>query len=175
MRRTACPWPRSGCAGANRVRLPDTLTGGAFTALGVFLVAQGWAFPRDFGLAGPGLFPMVVGSVMALAGLTVVLSGLRRRAGAMEPDPALAALRRPRVLVALLMVPAGIAFYALAAPTLGAGLVGAVVVAAMALAWRRPPLQSVLLGLGAAIVFHVLFAIVLRVPLPHGVLEALLP
>jgi putative tricarboxylic transport membrane protein len=158
------------------VRLPDLVTGGAFAALGIGMAVHSRGFPSDFGLAGPGLFPFLIGCVMAGAGMLIAAGGLRRRADTTVPEGgANDWLRRPPALLALLAVPVGIAFYALAAAPLGAGLAGALLVAAMALAWGRRPLESALLGLGAALVFHLVFAGLLRVPLPRGVFEAVLP
>jgi uncharacterized membrane protein len=58
---------------------------------------------------------------------------------------------------------------------LGAGLAGAALVMAMAMAWGRRAWEGALLGLGAAVLFHLVFAVLMRVPLPRGPLEALLP
>ena len=173
MRRMARSWHRSGSVGANSVRLPDLLTGSALVALGLAVLWAAQGFPSDYGLAGPGLFPSVLGAGLALAGLIIAASGLRQAQSREKADRAW--MRHPRAWAALLVVPGGLAAYAMAAPLLGSALVGSGVVAAMAVAWGRRVWEAVLLGVIATLFFHAVFAMLLRVSLPAGPIEALLP
>jgi putative tricarboxylic transport membrane protein len=154
------------------VRLPDAVTGAAFAALGLAVAIHARGFPAEFGLAGPGLFPTLIGLAMTVAGLVVLTGGLRRGLATGGDNPW---MRRPRAWAGVLVVPVGIGAYALGSPMLGAGLAGAALVMAMAMAWGRRAWEGALLGLGAAVLFHLVFAVLMRVPLPRGPLEALLP
>jgi putative tricarboxylic transport membrane protein len=155
------------------MRLPDLLTGSAFMALGLAVLLGSGGFPAEYGLAGPGLFPSLIGAGLALAGLGIAASGLRQGWTPQALDTPW--MRKPRAWAALLVVPGGLTAYALAAPLLGSALVGAAIVAAMAFIWGRRAWEAGLLGAAAALLFHLVFTMLLRVSLPAGPIEALLP
>jgi len=152
------------------LRLPDTVTGLAFALLGIAAVLVARGFPAPGGQAvGPALFPTIVGTIMAAAGLIVAGRALfdrNRRALRIEDW-----MRRPGTLVAIAIVPAGIATYALLAPLVGTIVVGAAVVFAMALAWRERVGAALLAGAVASVALYAFFVMALRVPLPAGPIE----
>ena len=54
----------------------DSISGGAFLAVGLALVASGWTFPPGVGgLPGAGFFPQAIGGLMALLAVGLLLKG----------------------------------------------------------------------------------------------------
>ena len=154
------------------MQVSDRITGGALTVLGVSAVIGGLQLPNIPGQdVGPAVFPAVIGGGLALCGVLVFAGvGSRYEADALaelaahEDTPA-----PPRGLWRLAIPPALLLFYVLVVGRLGFVPTAAIMVltAALALGARRLALP---LAVVAPLVVHFLFAKLLRVPLPAGLL-----
>jgi putative tricarboxylic transport membrane protein len=146
----------------------DYIGGGIFTALGIFIWALTFGFPvLDDGHPGPSLFPRVLGTLFIFFGSLVILSG--RRAGRTEeaapPEEEIQLNYFNPILVIILIA----AFIALA-PKLGFIITGAAVLIIIMVKLRVSPLKSSIISVLLICFIYLVFAKVLRVPLPHGLL-----
>ncbi|MEA2895944.1 MAG: putative tricarboxylic transport rane protein [Bradyrhizobium sp.] len=157
------------------MRLPDRVTGLFLVGLGTAAAYGGWLLPPVPGQpVGPNVFPLVIGSGLALCGLMIAF-GIGHAfeeeeeiipfegGEAVAPKGAWYGLRA-------LLPPALLLFYVLAADRLGfiitAGLIVFATSTALGARWKL----SVPLSLLAPIGIHLIFAKLLRVPLPAGLL-----
>ena len=123
---------------------------------------------RRSGIPGPGFLPFVTGLILVVLSLTLLISGvLRKRSSATFAEPLLpdrqAIQRILQVLVAL-------CFYALAMERLG---FAPTTFLFMVLALRLEPRRWTFIipaAIGATAFFFLLFKVLLRVPLPPGIL-----
>jgi putative tricarboxylic transport membrane protein len=163
------------------MRISDRLTGAFLIGVGGVAAYAGSRLPPVPGQqVGPNVFPMVVGTGLALCGLMIMLGWGRSFEEEAEADLSahvdselaasskLGELGGPRAL----LPPALLIFYVVAAETLGFLPTAAVMVFATALALKAPLRLALPLALGAPLVVHLLFAKLLRVPLPLGLLPA---
>lgn len=151
------------------MRLPDHISGLGLAGLGAAAALSGSRLPDVPGQdVGPAVFPVLVGSLMAVCGIAIAL-GIGRAFEAPDPDdavpPRFAGART--VLPPLLLVA-----YALLVERLGFLPTAAALVAITAFAfgasWRLVLPLAVVAPLGV----HAVFAKLLRVPLPDGFLPA---
>lgn len=149
----------------------DALTGVVLALLGSLVVITARSFPRlAGGYPGPGLFPQLLGAVLVVAGALLVAGGL---AGRRPPDrPLLGGSRREKV--SALLVVAAVIFYLVAVHRLGFIVVSVLILSGLMTALGVRARWSALIGIGATVVLYVLFARILRVPLPEGILRGLL-
>ncbi|HMM89825.1 tripartite tricarboxylate transporter TctB family protein [Bradyrhizobium sp.] len=157
------------------MRLPDRVTGLFLVGLGAAAAYGGWQLPPVPGQpVGPNVFPLVIGTGLALCGLAIALGighsfeeeeELIPVEGGQPPPPA----SRFYGLRALLP-PALLLFYVAAADLLGfiitAGLIVYVTSTALGARWKL----SLPLAALAPIGIHLIFSKLLRVPLPAGLL-----
>lgn len=151
------------------MRLPDRVTGAALAVLGVAAAASGSRLPAVPGQdVGPAVFPMLIGSLIALCGLAIAL-GIGRGFEAPDTDdaapPRFAALRT--VLPPLLLLT-----YALVVDQVGFLPTAAMLVAIAAFAFGATWRLALPLAIVAPLGVHAVFAKLLRVPLPDGILPA---
>jgi tripartite-type tricarboxylate transporter receptor subunit TctC len=121
---------------------------------------------------GPMIFPSVIGALLLIA-LFIVVGEFRserghpgRRAGgtpALRPEGA-------RHLRPALAVLAAVVFYLLAAEALGFLLTATVLLGGVLLLFRVRPWMAVAIAVTASVVLYQVFAVMLRVPLPRGLL-----
>lgn len=152
------------------MRLSDRVSGGFLMALGAAAAMSGSRLPAVPGQdVGPAVFPMVVGGGLVLCGAMIAFGIGHAFEAPEEPDGTppgrwygLRALLPPALLV----------FYVLAAERLGflptAFLIVAAVSFALGAGWRLALPVAVL----APLAVHAVFAKLLRVPLPDGMLPA---
>jgi putative tricarboxylic transport membrane protein len=146
-------------------------------ASGAFLIALGgaalWGGSRLPGVpgqdVGPAVFPMVIGFGLMGCGLLIAL-GIGRSFEAEEPDP-MAGHSRAFGLRAL-VPPALLLFYVLASEWLGFLLTAGAMVLVGALTMGARPWLAAAMALVAPLIVHLTFYILLRVPLPPGILPA---
>jgi putative tricarboxylic transport membrane protein len=157
------------------MHLSDRITGAFLIALGSVAAYAGSRLPPVPGQQiGPNVFPMVVGIGLVLCGALIALGVGYRFEEQAEADLAAhseAPAQRAwwRSLVAL--VPPGLlVFYVLAVERLGFLATAAAVVLAGALALGARLRLAVPLALVAPLGVHLVFAKLLRVPLPVGLI-----
>jgi putative tricarboxylic transport membrane protein len=161
------------------MHLSDRISGLFLVALGGVAAYAGSRLPPVPGQQiGPNVFPMVVGGGLVLCGALIAL-GIGHRFEeqaeahlAAHADPAEASARPPgrwRGLAAL--VPPGLlVFYVLAVERLGFLATAATIVLTAAMALGARLRLAVPLALMAPPLVHVVFAKLLRVPLPVGLI-----
>ena len=158
------------------MRLPDRVTGLFLVGLGAAAAYGGWQLPPVPGQpVGPNVFPLVIGTGLALCGLAIAF-GIGHsfeeeeelipvEGGQPKPAP-------PGWLYGLraLLPPALLLFYVVAADRLGfiitAGLIVFVTSTALGARWKLSLPLAVLAPIGV----HLIFSKLLRVPLPAGLL-----
>src|SRR5262245_40968320 len=159
------------------MQLSDRVTGLFLIALGGVSAYAGSRLPPVPGQQiGPNVFPMVVGVGLCLCGGLIAFGIGRHYEEEAEADLAAVsgqpveppgALGWLRGLMAL--VPPGLLlFYVYAAERLGFLLTAAIIIVTAALALGARLRLAIPLALGAPFIVHLIFAKLLRVPLPWG-------
>jgi putative tricarboxylic transport membrane protein len=152
------------------MKLNDAVFGVVLLALGGIVLFAIQGFPTIPGQpVGPALFPGMIATGLCIAGVLLVLRGVRRH----ERQPWLVWddwVRSPRHVAALLVLLGSVVFYIAASDWLGFLPTAALILMAMFLVLRVPPGRAVLLAVVATFVIHFAFYRLLRVPLPWGLL-----
>jgi putative tricarboxylic transport membrane protein len=156
------------------MRLPDRVTGLFLVGLGAAAAYGGWLLPPVPGQpVGPNIFPLVIGSGLALCGLAIAFGighsfeeeeELIPVEGGQPPPPTgkfygLRALLPPALLL----------FYVVVADRLGFIITAALIVFVTSTALGAKWKLSLPLAVLAPIGIHLIFSKLLRVPLPAGV------
>lgn len=137
--------------------------GGLLLALGLFAASRGLDDVAREGTLGPGFWPRVVLSGLALACLAKLAAEWRRgrRDDAAAPPP----IARGRLAAAIALI----LLYVLAVPALGFALATVAFIAAfMTLAGARSPLVIAINALGGTVVLLYTFVKLVYLPLPKG-------
>lgn len=151
-----------------RTRTRDLTVGLTAVAVGVTAAALAATIENNTGTpVGPGAFPLVVGVGIVLAGVHVIVATLHPRA-ATAPAPSTIAQSRPeRPRRTAFILPAAVGAFCLVAVTFSLTLATA---AMFVLCGRHMGgyrwLPSVAIGLIGATALHVVFRVLLEVPLP---------
>jgi putative tricarboxylic transport membrane protein len=151
-----------------RTRTRDLTVGLTAIAVGVTAAALAATIENTTGTpVGPGAFPMVVGLGVALAGALVLVAALRPRAATAPVPSAPAQLTSEPSRGRALILPAAVGGFCLIAVTFSL----TVATAAMFVLCGRHLgryrwLPSVAIGLLGAVALHVVFRVLLEVPLP---------
>jgi putative tricarboxylic transport membrane protein len=157
------------------MRLPDRVTGLFLVGLGAAAAYGGWLLPPVPGQpVGPNIFPLVIGSGLALCGLAIAFGighsfeeeeELIPVEGGQPPPPTgkLYGLRA-------LLPPALLLFYVMVADKLGFIITAAMIVFVTSTALGARWKLSLPLAMLAPIGIHLIFSKLLRVPLPAGLL-----
>jgi putative tricarboxylic transport membrane protein len=155
------------------MKLNDAILGALFLTLAALVFWQAQSMPRLSGQPfGAGTFPMVVAAMMAAGGLWLVVAGLRARG---VPAVAFAPwLRRPGALLRVAAVPGFVIVYALFSRQIGFPLLVPPLLTAFLWITTGRPLLSVVVAVVATAAIWLLFARLLMVPLPLGVLVRVL-
>ena len=159
------------------MRLPDRITGLFLVGLGTASAYGGWLLPPVPGQpVGPNVFPLVIGIGIALCGLMIAFGVGHSFEEEEELIPlesgqqAAAAPRSKLYGLRALLPPALLLFYVLAADRLGFIITAALIVLATSTALGARLKLSIPLALLAPIGVHLIFAKLLRVPLPIGLI-----
>lgn len=152
------------------MRLPDFWTGAVFAALGITIAVMANGLHAPAGAASPRLFPLIIGSLMAVMGSAIALRGLAQGIGIERPD--WLGDRRRMALIAYL--PVAIAAFAILAPDYGTIAVAVPIVAIHCLIYGLPLLGALGMGIFAGGLIPLAFTRLLGIPLPHGIIEGLL-
>lgn len=151
------------------MHLSNRTTGLGLAGLGAVAITGALRLPAMLGQAvGPSVFPIVVGVGLMVCGALIALGVGQsfEEEAAPEVSEAVHPLHglRPIIPIAALLL------YAIAADTVGFAPVASVMVFGVAYALGAKPWQAVALALAATPFVHLVFAKLLRVPLPAGLL-----
>jgi putative tricarboxylic transport membrane protein len=152
------------------MKLNDAIFGVALLALGAAVLAVVQSFPKIPGQqVGPALFPGLIAAGLCVAGVLLVLRGVRDRARG--PWVVLDDwVRSPRHVLALALLIGSVIFYIAMSTWLGFLPTAWLIVMAMFLVLRVPPGRAIVISVVAVLVIHFAFYKLLRVPLPWGLL-----
>ena len=155
------------------MKLNDAVFGLLLMLLGAAVLVAIQGYPKIPGQpVGPALFPGLIAAGLCIGGVLLVARGWRERAG----SPWVAWedwVRSPRHVLALAVLLGSVVFYILAADKLGFLPTAPVILAALFLVLRVPPLRAVTIAIVATLLVHFAFYKLLRVPLPWGVLKGI--
>lgn len=150
------------------MRFNDAITGAFFLALalGIIVVSTGFHTPPGQRF-GPGLFPVCTALLMAAAGCALIRKGLRNLYA--HPWVKLADWwRKPRLVLNGAAILGALLAYLLLVETVGfLILVPLVLWGLIGLLWGRP-MMALPIAVLAALVIHLFFVELLKVPLPWG-------
>ena len=153
------------------MKLNDAVFGLLLVLLGGGVIAAVQGYPKIPGQpVGPALFPGLIAAGLCVAGVLLIVKGLRHRA----TQPWLVWddwVRSRRHVAALAVLLGSIVFYILVADKLGFVLTATLILVANFLVLRVRPLQAVTVAVIATLLVHFAFYKLLRVPLPWGVLQ----
>lgn len=151
----------------------DAVTGGIFLVIAILAFAYAGTFTSLPGVKyGPDLFPRLIAILMGLGGIMLIVGSLRRSGGL--PLFMLAPwARRPRNHAILASVVASILFYILASERLGFLLSAFLMLGGLLAVTRGTSklLSSAAVAAVVSVLLYLIFARLLRVPLPMGVIE----
>jgi putative tricarboxylic transport membrane protein len=150
------------------MQLSDRVTGLFIAGLGLVSAVAGSRLPAVPGQdVGPAAFPMLIGSGLLICGVMIAF-GIGHSFEVPEEDTGGTWLHGMRALIP----PGLLLFYVLAADRLGFLLTAFVIVATAAFALGARARLALPIAVLAPIVVHAIFAKLLRVPLPDGILPA---
>jgi putative tricarboxylic transport membrane protein len=151
------------------MKISDTVVGAGFVAAGALIFSGTLGYPTlEAGHPGPSLFPRLLAGLMAIFGGLLSFQGLRARD---ETDEvAWLRLHKNPAFINALVVLAGVLAYIFLVEHLGFLIMGALVI--FTVMWRLQvrPLKAAVVAIIFNALVHLLFAKVLRVPLPLGIL-----
>ncbi|HZY18137.1 MAG TPA: tripartite tricarboxylate transporter TctB family protein [Ramlibacter sp.] len=155
------------------MKLNDAVFGGLLVALGALVLGAVQGYPRIPGQpVGPALFPGLIAAGLCLCGLILVVRGWRQRHEqrwfAWDDW-----VRSPRHVLAFALAVGSVLFYILVSERLGFLPSATLILLALFLVLRVPPGRAVLVAVLAALLVHLAFYKLLRVPLPWGVLKGI--
>jgi putative tricarboxylic transport membrane protein len=157
------------------VRANDILCGLALIVFALAMIALTLTFPAFPGQKfGPSLFPRILGVGLILCGAVLVWNGMAaRRLGApwFERAPW---TRDPWRVGSYLLTLALLLVYILASETVGFIPIAIAFLLALFVWLGVRPVPAVLTALVTTVAIHWFFSTMLRVPLPRGVLDAIL-
>jgi putative tricarboxylic transport membrane protein len=151
------------------MKISDTLVGAGFVGAGALVFAGTLGYPSlDASHPGPALFPRLLAGLMAGLGGLLAARGLRERDASDALD--WRGLHRSPGFVNALWVLAGVVAYVALVERAGFLLMSSVLIGG--LMWRLGvrPLRALAVAVAFTLVVHFLFAKILRVPLPLGLL-----
>jgi len=153
------------------MRFNDSVFGVVLIVFAILEIAYAQTFPRLFGQDyGPDLFPVLIGVGLIVFGGILVVRGVAQRATVPMVTVGDWAQDRNNVLNVVVLV-ACIVFYILASEWLGFVPISILILTILLLRLGSGPVLSVSVALITTMLIHSLFAKVLLVPLPWGLLQ----
>jgi putative tricarboxylic transport membrane protein len=157
------------------VRINDAVIGAVLVLFAIFMIWHTRTFPampgQDY---GPALFPVLIGVGFVVTGLILIVSGLRRR----RTEPWFAGgdwLRSRRHLIGFLSIIGGLVAYILVSDWLGFIPTALLLLFGWLVLFRNgKPVSSLVIALAVTLVVNYAFGQLLLVPLPLGLLQALI-
>jgi len=148
----------------------DRIGGGIFTALGIFIFVLTLQFPSlDAGHPGPSLFPRILALLFIIFGGIVLLQGWKDRNGAEEASPA-EEITASRSYLNPLFVLILIGAYMVFSNWLGFLVTSVLLLFLMMIKLRVTFFRSIVIAILVTLFVNLMFAKILRVPLPPGLL-----
>ncbi|MGI9386651.1 MAG: tripartite tricarboxylate transporter TctB family protein [Methyloligellaceae bacterium] len=152
------------------MRINDAIIGIALIGFALAEISYASTFPRLHGQDyGPNLFPIIIGVGLIVCGIALTFKGLAQRAGMPMVVVGDWAQDRDNVWNVVLLV-GGILFYILISGWLGFVLTSFLILTMLLVRLGSSWLISVVAAMATTLVIHTLFAKVLLVPLPWGIL-----
>jgi putative tricarboxylic transport membrane protein len=153
------------------MRKSDLIGGGIFTALGIFIFVLTLQFPSlDGGHPGPSLFPRILALLFIIFGGTVLLQGWRGVGNGSEEAPPAEEIPISRnysnPLFALILIGAYMVF----SDWLGFMITSVLLLFLMMIKLRVTFFRSIVIAILVTLFINLMFAKILRVPLPPGIL-----
>ena len=152
----------------------DILTGIILSCSGGWIAWQAQSFPRLGGMKfGPGLFPTIAGTGLAICGLLVLITGIMamRRAEASNGAAATVSRLSPKAWINSIALVLGVILFAEFLDTVGFHLLAFPLMLCLLLLYGTKWWKAIVLALGVTMLVHFLFYSFLHVPLPWGWLE----
>ncbi len=150
------------------MRFNDAIIGGVIIAFALAMMLYTLTFPTMPGQAyGPDLFPLVIGAGMVLCGLALVVRGLRAGDALMALGPW--AEDRSH-LINLALVPGVLLFYVGLSDFLGFVITSVIVLTVLLLRFGVARRTTFIIAPVTTLFIHTVFAKLLLVPLPWGLL-----
>ncbi len=152
------------------MRVNDAILGLIIIIGSILVILEARTYPALPGVPyGPGLFPTVIAAAMIFGGLLLVSKGLRekRENGWLLLEPW---ARKGRTYITLGLIFGSLLFYILFSERLGFLITSWCLLLALLL-WTRGRghlFSSLFISLGFPVLIYVLFAFMLRIPLPRG-------
>ncbi len=155
------------------MKINDAVFGALFLLLGVVVLVHVQAFPKIPGQqVGPALFPGLLAAALAVCGVLLIVSGVRRRQEQPWYETA-EWMRSGRHFVAFAAIVLGVAAYVVLAQSVGFLLVAPVLLWIWLAVLGVRPLRAGVVAIVATLVIWYAFYKLLRVPLPWGVLTGI--
>ena len=152
------------------MKLNDAIFGLVLLVLGATVLISVQSYPKIPGQpVGPALFPGLIAAGLCIAGVLLIVNGVRNRA----TQPWLVWddwVRSPRHALALLVLLGSVMFYIVAAEVLGFLPTAAIILMVLFLVLRVRPVLALVIAVVAALLVHTAFYKLLKVPLPWGLL-----
>jgi putative tricarboxylic transport membrane protein len=151
----------------------DYIGGGIFSCLGILIWVFTYPFPvlMDAGKRhpGPALFPRVLATLFILFGLMVILNGWRAsRSKTPPPEGGVVGLKlnyfNPVLVIILIFA------FILLTPKLGFIITATAMLAILMMKLQVRPIKSLITSVVITCFIYFMFATMLRVPLPRGIL-----
>lgn len=151
------------------MKISDTVVGAGFVAAGALILAGTASFPRlEGGQPGPALFPRILAGLMIIFGTLVSTQGLRARDTG--DKVAWRELYRNPGFVNALFVLGGVVGYILFVERVGFLIMATLATFVLMLRLRVRLLLALVVSIVFANLVYLLFAKILLVPLPTGML-----
>ncbi|PID55842.1 hypothetical protein CSB45_14120 [candidate division KSB3 bacterium] len=152
----------------------DAVIGFVFIIMGIGITAKAQTFPAVAGQPyGSSFFPTIIGVAMIVCGLMLCVSAVLQR----DPRPILripAWLQSRRSAINVLLVLAGLVVFIAVADTLGFCATAFILLAGLQMRLGAKVLPALIIALAATALFYLVFTMLLRVPLPYGIIEQFL-
>jgi putative tricarboxylic transport membrane protein len=149
------------------MRKANFIVSGVFTALAVFIIVLSLTYPpSNHGVPGPGMFPIIIASLIILSSLSLFLTTFRM---SKEADTSVDLKSKNVLNVYITMV--GLMLYFILLPLVGF-VVTSTVMLILYIKWfsKRPWWKTILISVIFVLAIFFLFGSVLNVPMRFGIL-----
>lgn len=156
------------------MRLNDAVIGLVLVIFAIAEITYSTTFPSLHGQEyGPSLFPILIGSGLALCGLILIVRGVRSRGMPTAEDSAWVSLgdwaQSPAKRINMLLVPGLLIAYILLADTIGFIPLSIAILGILLYRLGSSLPMSIICSVVTTVLLQLLFARVLLVPLPGGI------